>query len=121
MYKINLHIPGQPVQSVPLPDGVFQLGAGSGNHLQLNAVGVSQRHCRFSVQGDKLYVSDLGSSNGTFCDGVALSDSPTLIPPGAVLMVGQVRIEAVGNGQAPEKVTAPAVAEKTVAEKKACE
>ena len=51
MYKINLHIPGQPVQSVPLPDGVFQLGAGSGNHLQLNAVGVSQRHCRFSVQG----------------------------------------------------------------------
>ncbi len=118
MYKINLHIPGQPVQSVPLPDGVFQLGAGSGNHLQLNAVGVSQRHCRFSVQGDKLYVSDLGSSNGTFCDGVALSDSLTLIPPGAVLMVGQVRIEAVGNGQAPEKVTAPAVAEKTVAEKK---
>ena len=118
MYKINLHIPGQPVQSVPLPDGVFQLGAGSGNHLQLNAVGVSQRHCRFSVQGDKLYVSDLGSSNGTFCDGVALSDSPTLIPPGAVLMVGQVRIEAVGNGQAPEKVPAPAAEEKTVAEKR---
>ena len=51
MFQIILKTPGSQGQKINLPDGVYMVGADSGNHLCLNAPGVSRVHCRLSVRG----------------------------------------------------------------------
>ena len=98
MFQIVLKTPGSQGQKINLPDGVYMVGADSGNHLCLNAPGVSRVHCRLSVRGSNLYVQDLNSSNGTFCNQRPISSQePMQIPPGAILTIGAVQIDAVGN------------------------
>ena len=102
MFQIILKTPGSQGQKINLPDGVYMVGADSGNHLCLNAPGVSRVHCRLSVRGANLYIQDLNSSNGTFCNQRPVSSQePVQIPPGAVLTIGSVQIDAVGSGEAP--------------------
>lgn len=48
---------------------------------------VSRSHCRLVLENDILIVTDLGSTNGTFIDGVRIS-IPTQLAIGAVLQVG---------------------------------
>jgi two-component system cell cycle response regulator len=48
------------------------LGRGEGCTLVLNDPGLSRRHCKLWKQGDRVYIEDLGSSNGTFVDGEAV-------------------------------------------------
>ena len=101
MFKIIISTPGHAPQTVSLPDGSFRVGSGSDNHFQLNAVGVSRSHCRFTVSNGALHVMDMNSSNGTFCNEKKLpAGTPVAVAPGSVLMIGEVRIEAVG-GDAP--------------------
>lgn len=105
MFQIILKTPGAQGQKINLPDGAFMVGADTGNHLCLNAPGVSRVHCRLTVRGTKLFVQDLNSSNGTFCNqNPVSSQEPVQVPPGAVLLIGSVQIEAVGT----EKTEAPA-------------
>ena len=105
MFQIILKTPGAQGQKINLPDGAFMVGADAGNHLCLNAPGVSRVHCRLTVRGTKLFVQDLNSSNGTFCNqNPVSSQEPVQVPPGAVLLIGSVQIEAVGT----EKTEAPA-------------
>ena len=114
MFQILLKTPGSQGQKINLPDGVYMVGADAGNHLCLNAPGVSRVHCRLSVRGANLYIQDLNSSNGTFCNQRRVSSQePMQIPPGAVLTIGAVQIEAVGNGAA---APAPAPAAPPVAQ-----
>ena len=49
---------------------------------------VSRTHCRLALENGVLTVTDLHSTNGTFIDGVRISD-PTPIPVGAILRVGR--------------------------------
>ncbi len=39
-------------------------------HLVLPAPNVSNEHCRLAAQGGKVVLTDLGSTNGTFVNGV---------------------------------------------------
>ena len=101
MFQIILKTPESQGQKINLPDGTFMVGADSGNHLCLNAPGVSRVHCRLSVRGTNLYVQDLNSSNGTFCNQHPVSSQePIPVPPGAVLTIGSVQISAIGSGEA---------------------
>ncbi|NLW49768.1 MAG: FHA domain-containing protein [Candidatus Brocadiaceae bacterium] len=52
---------------------------------------VSQQHCKFSVSGDKLWVEDLNSTNGTFVNGERVSTA--LVSPGDEIRLGNCRIE----------------------------
>ncbi len=98
MVKITLHIPGSAPQNISLPDGVFGVGSDSGNQFQLNTVGVSRYHCRFFVAGNELRIQDLGSSNGTFCNGQPVSTSDgEVIPPGAEIRIGDTVIRLAGE------------------------
>jgi serine phosphatase RsbU (regulator of sigma subunit) len=49
---------------------------------------VSRSHCFVALKGDELYVSDLGSTNGTFVDGVRVDDT-VVVPVGSILQVGK--------------------------------
>ena len=64
MFQIILKTPGSQGQKINLPDGVYMVGADAGNHLCLNAPGVSRVHCRLSVRGANLYIQDLNSKGG---------------------------------------------------------
>src|SRR5262245_29491837 len=46
------------------------VGRGPSVGVRLNDEGVSREHCAFSREGDKMIVEDLGSTNGTFCNGI---------------------------------------------------
>jgi len=58
---------------------------------------VSRVHARFESQGGVVYVSDAGSSNGTFLNGRRL-DGAIEVRPGDSIDVGVTRITFVGSG-----------------------
>ncbi len=61
-------------------DGPAVVGRSSSAALQLIDGKVSREHCRFLVDGGRVSVEDLGSQNGTFVNGVAVSGARVLAP-----------------------------------------
>ncbi|MDO3383547.1 EAL domain-containing protein [Gilvimarinus algae] len=55
--------------------------------LQLNMESISRQHARFELSGDKLILTDLGSTNGTFVNRQCIK-RPTEIEAGFVLHLG---------------------------------
>lgn len=79
---------------VPLP---AQLRIGretAGNDLVLEDPSVSRHHALIAWEADGCRVRDLGSSNGSFLNGLRL-DRPALLGAGDQLTVGQIRIEVL--------------------------
>jgi hypothetical protein len=77
------------------PSGVT-IGRTSPCEIVLADSEVSRAHCRLTVQGDDLLVSDLNSTNGTFLDDVRLHE-PVVAPAGAVLTVGSQSLRLLGR------------------------
>src|SRR5256885_2633768 len=65
-------MPSVKILNGPNRDQAFQLRGGElvgrdpGNMIQVFAPGVSRRHFQFSIEGGQVFVTDLGSSNGTY-------------------------------------------------------
>ena len=57
---------------------------------------VSRRHLRVDVDGERLVVSDLGSTNGTRLDGELL-ESPTVLVVGNVVTFGATSLRLVAD------------------------
>ncbi len=58
--------------------------------------GVSRGHARIHAEDDRLYVTDLGSTNGTFLGGKRLdAHTPTLIGKGDELLLGRLAIQVL--------------------------
>jgi len=56
--------------------------------------GVSRRHARIMKQNQKIYIEDLGSSNGTFVNGQKLMPYfPELLADGDSLQLGKLQIK----------------------------
>lgn len=55
--------------------------------LRINGIEVSRRHCRVWREGERFYLEDLGSSNGTFLNGNRIRSRMGL-RPGDVIRVG---------------------------------
>jgi len=55
--------------------------------LLLESAEISRAHCRIDVQGDRVSVTDLNSTNGTFVDGSRI-EGMVALPHGAALQVG---------------------------------
>jgi len=66
--------------------GGARVGAAAGNDLTLADPTVSRVHCELTQRGDALVLRDLGSTNGTWVEGVRLRDGD--VPPGAIVRVG---------------------------------
>ena len=49
---------------------------------------ISRAHCRLMLRGQEVWVTDLGSTNGTFVNGERV-ETPTPVPVGAILQVGR--------------------------------
>ena len=90
MVQLTLIIPDQGKNDLPLPDGVYRVGAASGTNIQLPYPGISKQHCILTVKGDQLEVQDTNSSNGTFVN-------ENRITPGQFFPIYQEDTVRVGN------------------------
>lgn len=70
MYRL-VCISGQSsVRSAILKEGENSLGRSEVNDIKVISNGVSKRHASIFVKGESIYLTDLGSRNGTFVNGV---------------------------------------------------
>lgn len=68
--------------------------------LRIPLSDVSRKHCRFVRDGDTLRLEDLGSSNGTFCNGQRVGDA--VLNPGDSIQVGPVIFVLQVDGEPPD-------------------
>jgi pSer/pThr/pTyr-binding forkhead associated (FHA) protein len=68
------------------------IGRAADADLPLADPEASRRHARLSLVRGVVYLADLGSSNGTFLNGKALSDESIELRPGDDVDVGNTRI-----------------------------
>jgi two-component system cell cycle response regulator len=66
------------------------IGRGPKVTLRLNDDGVSREHCELAVDGDRVILRDLGSTNGTFCNGERVERRELV--DGDKIMVGSTSI-----------------------------
>ena len=66
------------------------VGRGTKVTLRLNDEGVSREHCAFVREGEKIIVTDLGSTNGTYVNGIKIDRKE--LTDGDKIMVGSTTI-----------------------------
>jgi hypothetical protein len=68
-----------------LENGEHTVGRSSENAVQVTMARVSKKHAALRVDGDRLWVRDLGSRNGTELNGKPIGDAWTEVPAGALV------------------------------------
>lgn len=81
---------GRPQERRPLR-GELVLGRDPHCQIPLDDGYLSRRHCAVVPRGEKVWVRDLGSYNGTYVNGVQIHEECELLP-GDVLKVGRTRL-----------------------------
>jgi len=65
--RIEVQIGNEDPKVYPLVESKIIIGSGETAHIQIPITeGISRKHLQIAVEGDKYYVTDLGSSNGSF-------------------------------------------------------
>jgi DNA-binding winged helix-turn-helix (wHTH) protein len=76
---------------VALHEGENLIGRDPTGDVWVDGRGVSRRHAKITVQGDKATIDDLGSKNGTFVNGQRIAAAVPLVD-GAQIQFGSVRV-----------------------------
>jgi len=76
-------------RSFSLTRDVTVIGRREDAHFRIPLTDVSRKHCRLVINGNSLFVEDLGSSNGTFHNGHRVKEAE--IHPGDSLRIGPVQ------------------------------
>lgn len=93
-------------RSFSLPRAVTVIGRREDCDLRIPLGDVSRKHCRFVVEDDQLRVEDLGSSNGTFHNGVRVQEA--VVNAGDTVSVGPVSFVVQIDGiPGDEEIVAP--------------
>ena len=73
----------------PIDSSALTIGRGDGNDLPIDGDEyASTNHARFEPRRDGVYVEDVGSTNGTFVNGIRLTTDRRLAP-GDVVRIGE--------------------------------
>jgi uncharacterized protein YegL len=76
-------------ETLELPMGTVTLGRGEDNRVVIPDGNVSGHHAVLEVSADALFVTDLGSTNGTFADGKKIEpNTKTRLESGQALVLG---------------------------------
>lgn len=84
------------------------IGRREDSDLRIPLGDVSRKHCRLIKDGDALRVEDLGSSNGTYCNGTRITQCD--INPGDTLQVGPVVFVTQIDGAPADEDLSPIIA-----------
>jgi len=85
----------------PVILGRFDLGAKNQGQVDMTTYGaidrgVSREHAKLHLKDDRLYVTDLGSTNGTFLGGKKLTPNrPEMLRKGDELLLGRLAIQVL--------------------------
>lgn len=85
----------------PIVLGRFDLGSKADGQVDLTTYGaidrgVSREHAKLHLKDDRLYVTDLGSTNGTFLGGKKLTPNrPEMLRKGDELLLGRLAIQVL--------------------------
>ena len=77
----------QPGQTFTLDQDLLTLGRDPGSDIVINDPQVSRQHARITCQGELILIEDLGSTNGTFVNGMRLT-GPHTLANGDVISLG---------------------------------
>lgn len=100
---------GHEAQALSIADRPLSIGAASDNAIALSDRAVSRFHCRIEPGEKGVVVRDLGSTNGTWVDGVRIRRIE--LRPGGTLRVGRTEFRVAGGGlRAPFPSATPVVA-----------
>lgn len=87
--------PGRPEEArLPLADGTCTIGRAEDCTVSVPSASVSRQHARLELQGDRAWVTDLGSKNGTFVNDARIERTAALAP-GDRVRVGEVNLRLV--------------------------
>lgn len=75
MWSLKVLTGQQMGQTFKLQEGDNQIGRSPEGHIVLSSPGISKRHAFIKVNGNALAIKDLGSSNGTFINGLKVDQS----------------------------------------------
>jgi pSer/pThr/pTyr-binding forkhead associated (FHA) protein len=95
-------------RSFSLPRTITVIGRREDCDLRIPLGDVSRKHCRFIADNDVLRIEDLGSSNGTFHNGVRIQEA--VVSPGDSVQVGPVTFVVQINGVPADDEIQPIVA-----------
>lgn len=104
MIELQLTFSGR-TRPIRLDDGKHTVGRAGDNTIQIPAGRVSKHHAVLRVAGERLFVSDLGSTNGTEVGGIRVGPDETEVPADTDVSFG---------GAVLRRATAPASIEKSV-------
>jgi len=86
MAKLIMTLDGAIIREFMVDKDSISVGRKHGNDIQLNDLTVSGRHALISVANEKIFVDDLGSTNGTLLNGGRVSKS--VLQHGDVVQIG---------------------------------
>jgi pSer/pThr/pTyr-binding forkhead associated (FHA) protein len=87
-YQIVMRAGPTPGKVFPVSGESFTIGREPGNGIVINDAEISRKHARMAQQGNTYTIEDLGSTNGTFVNGVRLT-APHALRPGEVIALGE--------------------------------
>ena len=104
MWQILINGPGYFDTPYNLPDGDTHLGRADENDIVLTGDKVSRRHARIRVNGNQVWLEDLGSRNGTQLAAKPVAEA-TVLHEGDVVSVGENTLILRSAGEAEESRT----------------
>jgi len=107
--NVNLIVfkPDGTRKDIPLKMGKYTVGRQSTASLRIPLPSVSRQHCELVIDGSRVSVRDLGSSNGTFRNNEKVTQA--VLEPGDQLMIGACVLTVQIDGK-PANVQRPGVA-----------
>lgn len=101
--RVNPGTPGQ--YEIPLHPGVVTIGRGAACQCRVEHESVSGTHCQLILQGGRLAVKDLQSTNGTFVDGAPVQTA--VLTSGQRLRLGSVEMDFIDESPRPQPAAPP--------------
>lgn len=106
--NVNLIVfkPDGTRKDIPLKAGKYTVGRQSTASLRIPLASVSRQHCELVIEGSRVSVRDLGSSNGTFRNQERVTQ--TVLEPGDQLTIGTCVMTLQVDGK-PANVQRPGI------------
>lgn len=87
-------------QLVPLRQGVLLIGRASTSGLRMQHPSISRRHAQLTRRGDRFFLRDLGSQNGTFVNQLRIDREVEIVAGDDVVMgTAQLKLRVSGSGR----------------------